>query len=482
MTVSTMPIEDNFKAICQWHTEAAEQERGARQLPKGKALLKVVSTPGGGLKLENAHRSDISLWQRFLSFFGMGNYALEKVTSVVRETLKSRAAQADEIVRHWNQKILKFSGKHSFRFVEMISLTGEGPTRGAKRGSKSRSLDLPPPSDRLSDDEFEKYLDSSSTDQPYTPRMGRIDRTDTLESLCAKATKGLPDVAEQLEQKREEAASETVPEKLGRIESEISGLERRQRDLINEMEGYHRLAAYFFGATVRGEGYCLYRAFAAALLQNGNLDELETKIHTAVIEKKHAGIDQLFEEDTSRRDSYNQALDSLEQLKAGTSLETVMNNRVFSDSWIRLLRLFAINPWRARLCTTAGKDQNAKQNLIRLVMEAGAAPENANADENWEEWQARVQWEKVFSYLDDHEQMRPGAWGGQIEIDGICQALNISICVLNVLPTGTLKQIRFEAHNCSEAHISDQKPYPKADVYLFFDGQHYNAAFPREET
>ncbi len=427
----------NLNAILEWHQESFQREASP---PQNKALLRVVNG-----RLEPSHKSDMSVWDRFLCFFGLGKYALEKVSRVVRETVEQAQAQQDlnPVIEHLNQKITNFSSHHIFRKIDSIAL---------------RTIGQP----------------SSSTETPATTDAQTPAAPSTEANALAQALKASKKALE-----KQENAPRVV---------EVDDLrllaEGQPSDIAN---GYAILAPYFSGAKIIGDGHCLFRSLATVLLRT-NLEGLQQKIHNAALEKRLLGDSQQLREETSRIHGYNAVLRSIFSRIENLSVEDIMNDADLSDNFVQFLRFLGVAPWR--IAAHAPEENKAaflglvnRPELKILNLEYDFMDERA-LNSKQAEWITRINWENLCEELDKPENMyfltttengekrKSSMWGGQLEQEGICDALDISIGILNLEQTGRDDQIR-----CTIVPpFTNRLP----DVYLFYDGTHYNAAFPRD--
>jgi len=423
------PENPNLQAIIDWHQKREAWDRSSGEERGSLPILRVVNG-----RLESVSKADMSLWNRFWCFFGIGRYAFENVSAVVLRTLAQVSGQEriETVTRHWENKVDRFLERHTFRSIEGI----------ARRA--------------FSEEDTAEAL-ARSLEAREVPPMGELDSSDTLSSLSEGSRGHIEDCEKNLELLRQaEEDEETLNQEIERTRRE-----KRAKEMV--VEGYRILAQFFSGAKSRGEGHCLFRSFATALLQKGDFEELERKIRTA-IEKYN-----ILQGESDREESYQFVLGSFERLKEEASIPDEMNGDL-SNAWVHLFRLLAAAPWRALIEEDVSNNKEKRDVLITFINSIGAAPEiDLDTDIHWQVWWDGVNREMVEAYLNDMENKNMFSWGGQPEIQGICKVLDISACILDVPQTGERNEV---THN---VFPPDSTP----NVYLFHEGQHYNPAFPK---
>jgi len=404
----------NLDAIFQWHQECPQ---GEAPPPQNKALLRVVNG-----RLELAHQSDMSRWDRFLCFFGFGKYALEKVSRVVRETVEQAQDQnLTSVVDHLNQKITTFSNRHTFRRIACIASRTIGQPATPATTEEGAAQTSATPSTEA--DELAKVLAASKQAFEEQQNLPRVEMSDDLQILA-----------------------------------------ERQTTTISE--GYGILAPYFSGALIKGDGHCLFRSIATALLQK-DIAWLEGKINIAVLKERLLKSSQELGEK-----SYDAVLNSILARLENSSVQEIINDEYLSDNFVQFLRFLSVAP--SRVVASAPKENKDQFIALLYSLDAGTIAREDLDSKETSQWDEKINWWRICAYLHDQENIARPMWGGHIEQSGICETLGISMAILDVANIGRSGQIQ---SNVTVVPIGHQGP---PDIYLFFEGSHYNAAFPRD--
>jgi hypothetical protein len=249
----------------------------------------------------------------------------------------------------------------------------------------------------------------------------------------------------------------------------------RDKDKSEERKKTYRMIGNNFDTCpIRGDGHCMFQAFAVCLLRACSSEEIREKIQPILDQ----GVDGGLSADTIQ-DIYN----SLDALKTQNPIE-ILSNENFSNSWVALLRHITAQTLYAHACKIQKKsDSDSKNDPIYQMLVSDVAEEMEKEGTKIVDLNT-VSLEQIRSHLDSLEgKTKKIVMGGLSEIATLSSFFdkNIAIIEFDMAQTNeTVSGKGITTQTMSTGYFTDLvdadafKEYPVIFIRI---GDHFHAGF-----